>query len=72
MPEIMTEESAVEFVIKSTGAESAKVLKKVTHDCWSVLASFPDGPDAFTFRKYLVDIGHEEQEPRIMGLPIFT
>lgn len=71
MSEIMTEESAVEFVIQTTGAESAKVVKKVTYDCWAVLASSPDGPDAHTFRKYLVDVGQDDK-PRIMGLPILN
>lgn len=61
----MAESDVLEQVKAKTGAEDAQVSKKVTEWVWSVLTSFPDGPDAYKFRDYLVDV--EGPEIRILG-----
>lgn len=61
----MAESDVLEQVKTKTGAEDAQVSKKVTDWVWSVLLSFPDGPDAYTFQTRLVDV--EGPEIRLIG-----
>jgi hypothetical protein len=61
----MLEADVLDQVKARTGAEDAQVTKKVTESVWSVLLSFPDGPDAYKFETRLVDV--EGPEIRLIG-----
>jgi hypothetical protein len=61
----MAESDVLAQVKARVEAEDTQLTKKVTDWVWSVKASFPDGPDAYTFRDYLVDV--EGPEVRILG-----
>lgn len=61
----MEESDVLEQVKASTGAEDVQVSNRITDWVWSVKTSFPDGPEAYTFRDYLVDV--EGPEIRILG-----
>lgn len=62
----MTEDEVVEQVKALTGCEDAKVTRKVTDRVWSVLTSYPDGPDAYKFETRLVDV--EGPKARMLGM----
>jgi hypothetical protein len=56
-----TEEYVIEQVKRITGAESVRVeSKNDAAATWSLLLSFPDGPDAYTFQTRWVDVSGEE------------
>lgn len=61
----MAEADVLAQVKARVEAEDVRVEKHVTDWVWSVKASFPDGPDAYTFRDYLVDV--EGPDVRILG-----
>lgn len=61
----MNEETVLEAVKALTGAEDARVNRKITADTWSVELSFPDGPTAYTFQTRLVDVSNDTV--RMMG-----
>lgn len=61
----MTESDVLAQVKVKVGAEDAQLVRKATDWCWIIQTSFPDGPDAYTFRSYMVDV--EGPEIRIFG-----
>jgi hypothetical protein len=61
---MLHEEKILDRVKEITGAESARVERKA-ESFWTVLLSFPDGPDAYTFQTRMVDIS--SGEPRMIG-----
>ena len=53
---MFTEDQILERVKDITGAESARIERWLSAGMCSVLLSFPDGPDAFTFRTVVADV----------------
>ena len=61
----MTLEKVLEAVKELTGASDAKLQAKVTATVWSVIVSYPDGPEAFRFDTEVVILN--DQGIRLMG-----
>lgn len=52
---MFTEDQVIAEVKRLTGAESARIERWLSGSMASVLLSFPDGPDAYTFRNVVAD-----------------
>jgi hypothetical protein len=58
---MFTDEQVIEKVKELTGAESVRIERKNDSVAlWTVLLSFPDGPDAYTFQTRMADVGGDE------------
>lgn len=58
---MFTDEQIIEQVKKLTGAESVRVEgRNEAAATATLLLSFPDGPDAFTFQNRWVDLSGDE------------
>lgn len=61
----MTLEEVLKAVKKETGAVDAKLQSMVTATVWSVIVSYPDGPETFRFDTEVVIIS--DRGIRLMG-----
>ena len=61
----MTLEKVLEAVKEETGAVDAKLQSMVTATVWSVIVSYPDGPETFRFDTEVVILN--DQGIRLMG-----
>lgn len=66
---MLTEAQVLARTKEITGAESVRKEKEILPTVWTILASFPDGPDAYTFRTYMVDLADDHEDVRVMGSP---